>query len=48
MPNDKSKQQVEEHRSMSAALAQGAAGGAAYAVVQQGLAKLGSLGKKKK
>ncbi len=32
---------------MSAALAQGAAGGAAYAVVQQGLAKLGSIKKPK-
>jgi len=37
-----------EYRSLTAALAQGAAGGAAVAVTQQALAKLGSLGKQKK
>lgn len=36
-----------EYRSLSAALAQGAAGGAAVALTQQALAKLGSLGKQK-
>jgi hypothetical protein len=37
-----------EYRSLTAALAQGAAGGAAVAVTQQALAKLGSIGKRKK
>jgi hypothetical protein len=36
-----------EYRSLTAALAQGAAGGAAVTITQQALAKLGSLGKHK-
>ena len=48
MPQGKRiEQEKVEKRSLGAALAQGAAGGAAFAVTQQALAKLGSVKKPK-